>query len=87
MKTYPKREELPPLPQKTFKVLPSDVHASLFKIVYQEGGMVPEELRASYNKRKTAKLAIKDHLLTRNLRRDYKSYIIGRENAKNKDKT
>ena len=85
-KKYPVREELPPLPQKTFRVIPSDVHSTLYKIIYKEGGVIPEELRMAYNKRQIAENAIKDHLATRNLRRNYASYIKGKENGKSKDK-
>lgn len=84
---WPVREKLPELPQKTFKVVPSEVHATLYKIVYQEGGAVPKELRSSYNKRKLAQIAIEHHLKHRVLKRNYASIKKRKENGKIKDKT
>ena len=85
-KKWPVREELPPIPEKTFKVVRSDLHEALFKIVYHEGGLVPSELREAYSKRSVAEAAIAHHIKHRKLRRNYASTAKGKENAKNKDK-
>ena len=81
------REELPPQVEKTLKVIRGGPHASLYKIVYHEGGVVPKELRGSYNKRRVAEVSIVEYNKTKKPSRRSKPSSKDTNNAKSKDKT
>ena len=80
------REELIPPTPKTLKVVRSDVHATLYKIVYHEGGTVPKELDKAYNRRRVAEEAITEHNKHRKVAKYSSSRGKDKKNAKIKDK-
>ncbi len=79
------REVLPVPTPKLLKVVRSEAHATLFKIVYHEGGVVPKELRSPYSKRRFAETAIIEYNKTRKPSKKFKS-IKDKPDAKSKDK-
>ena len=80
------REELPVPTPKTLKVVRSAYHATLFKIVYHEGGVVPKELRGTYSKRRFADKDISEFNLNKKPSKNL-SRVKDRTNAKSKDES
>lgn len=79
------REELIPPTPKLLKVVRSDVHATLYKIVYHEGGTIPKELDKAYNRRRVANEDIARYNTTRKVAKYSSSRGKDKKNAKIKD--
>ena len=48
------------VPQKTLKIIPDKNFSSMLRVVFEEGGKVPDVVSGMYNSRKDAQKAIDD---------------------------
>jgi len=72
-------------PKKTYKILPSNKHPSLYRIAFVEGGPIPSELDSDFNSRKSAQKFLDLYVVNRERNKTYLEFVRDKEYAESKD--